>query len=65
MLSTFYYSCNGEIWLVSFPKWVEQVLDEFPNVMLEELSDDLPPKRQVDHAIEVMLGMAPPAKAPY
>jgi hypothetical protein len=33
--------------------------------MPEKLFDELPLKRQVDHAIEVMLGVAPPAKAPY
>jgi hypothetical protein len=33
--------------------------------MLEELPDELPPRKQVDHAIEVMPGVAPPAKAPY
>jgi hypothetical protein len=51
--------------LVSSPKCVKQVLDEFPDVMPEELPNELPPKKQVDHAIEVMLGMAPLAKAPY
>jgi hypothetical protein len=40
-------------------------LDEFPDVMPEELHEELPPRRQVDHAIEVMPGVAPPAKAPY
>ncbi len=29
------------------------------------MSDELPPKRQVDHAIEVVPRVAPPAKAPY
>jgi hypothetical protein len=33
--------------------------------MPEELPEDLPPRRRVDHAIEVMPGMAPLAKAPY
>jgi hypothetical protein len=33
--------------------------------MLEELPDELPLRRQVDHAIEVMPGVAPFAKAPY
>ncbi len=51
--------------LVSSPKCVKQVLDEFLDVMPEELPNELPPKRQVDHAIEVMLGVAPPTKAPY
>jgi len=36
-------------------------LEEFPKVMPE----DLPPKRRIDHAIEVVLRVAPPAKAPY
>jgi hypothetical protein len=51
--------------LVSFPKCVKQVLDELLHVMPKELPDELPPRRQIDHAIEVMLRVAPPAKAPY
>jgi hypothetical protein len=51
--------------LVTSPKCIKRVLDEFPDVMPEELPKDLPPRRQVDHVIEVMLGVAPPAKAPY
>jgi hypothetical protein len=51
--------------LVSFPKGVKQILDEFPNVMLKKLFDKLPPRRQIDHVIEVMPGVAPLAKAPY
>ncbi len=51
--------------LVTSPNCIKRVLDEFQNVMPEDLPEDLPPKRRVDHAIEVMLGVAPPAKAPY
>jgi len=51
--------------VVSPHKCIKQVLKEFPDVMFEELSDELPPRRQVNHAIEVMPGVAPPAKAPY
>ncbi len=47
--------------LVTPSKCIRRVLEEFPDVMPE----DLPPRRRVDHAIEVMPGMAPPAKAPY
>ncbi len=47
--------------LVISPECIRQVLEEFPDVMPE----DLPPRRRVDHAIEVMSGVAPPAKAPY
>ncbi len=28
-------------------------------------NEDLPPRRRVDHAIKVMPGVEPPAKAPY
>jgi hypothetical protein len=51
--------------LVTSPKCIRRVLEEFPDVMLEELPEDLPPRRRVDHAIEVMPRVAPPAKAPY
>jgi hypothetical protein len=47
--------------LVSSPKCIKRVLDEFVDVML----NDLPPRRWVDHAIEVIPEVAPPAKAPY
>jgi hypothetical protein len=51
--------------LVSLLKYVKKVLDEFSNVIFEELPYELPLKRQIDHATEVMVGVAPPAKAPY
>ncbi len=51
--------------LVSFPKCVKRILDELLDVMPEKLLDELPLKRRVDHAIEVMPGVAHPAKAPY
>jgi len=40
-------------------------LDEFSDVMLEELPEDLSLKRRVDHVIEVMPRVGPLAKAPY
>jgi hypothetical protein len=44
---------------------LDEFLDEFVDVMPEELFEDLPPRRRIDHAIEVMPGVAPLAKAPY
>jgi len=41
------------------------VLEEFPDVMPEELPEDLPLRRRVDYAIEVIPGVKPHAKAPY
>ncbi len=40
--------------LVSLPKCIKQVLDEFSDVMPEELFDELPPRRRINHAIKVM-----------
>jgi hypothetical protein len=51
--------------LVSSAKCIKQVLEEFLDVMPKELPEDLPPRRQVDHAIEVMPGVAPLTRAPY
>jgi hypothetical protein len=35
------------------------------DVMPKELPDELPSRKRVDHVIEVMPKVAPPAKAPY
>jgi hypothetical protein len=51
--------------LVTSAKCVRRVLEEFPDVMPEELPKEFPLRRRVDHAIEVMPGVEPPAKAPY
>ncbi|KAE8690983.1 cytochrome P450 78A7-like [Hibiscus syriacus] len=47
------------------PTEVGQVLAEFRDVMPTELPKCLPPKREVDHKIELMPNAEPPAKAPY
>ncbi len=51
--------------LVTPFKCINRVLEEFSDVMPEELPKDLPPRRRVDHVIKVIPGVAPPAKAPY
>ncbi len=51
--------------LVTSPKCIKWILDEFSDAMLEELLDELPLRRWVDHAMEVMSGMAPLTKTPY
>jgi len=50
---------------VTSAKCIKRVLEEFLDVMPKELLQDLPPRRRVDHAIEVVPGVALPAKAPY
>ena len=49
----------------SLPSSIEAVLDEYKDVMPPELPKKLPPKRDVDHHIELEPGAKPPAMAPY
>ena len=44
---------------------VKRVLQEFQNVMLEQLPKVLPPRRTVDHEIKLLPGVKPPTKSPY
>ena len=43
----------------------EDVLKRYQDVMSEDLSNELPPRREVDDKIEVKPGTEPPSKAPY
>ena len=47
------------------PKCVEDVLKRYQEVMPEDLPNELPPRREVDHKIEVKPRTEPPSKAPY
>ena len=47
------------------PDGVRKVLEEFKDVMPPELPKRLPPRREVDHVIELEPGSRPPAMAPY
>ena len=47
------------------PKCIREVIQGFGDVLTEELPDELPPRREVDHKIELVPGAAPPSKAPY
>ncbi|GKV33019.1 hypothetical protein SLEP1_g41575 [Rubroshorea leprosula] len=47
------------------PQEVQGMLREFEDVMPSELPKKLPPRREVDHAIELEPGSKPPAMGPY
>ncbi|XP_075074421.1 uncharacterized protein LOC142162021 [Nicotiana tabacum] len=47
------------------PPCIEKLLEENQDVMPEELPKHLPPRREVDHKIELEPGAKPPAFAPY
>ena len=46
-------------------KCIKDVLKRYQDVMPEDLPNELPPRREVDHKIEVKSGTEPPSKAPY
>ena len=50
---------------VDVPTEVQDVLEEFKDVMPNELPKKLPPRREVDHQIELEPGTKPPALSPY
>ncbi|XP_042950418.1 uncharacterized protein LOC122282551 [Carya illinoinensis] len=47
------------------PKEIQKVLKEYEDVMPPELPKQLPPRREMDHQIELEPSAKPPAKAPY
>ena len=47
------------------PPQIEQVLVEFRDVMPKQLLKTLPPRRNIDHQIELVQCAKPLAKAPY
>ncbi|XP_049382777.1 uncharacterized protein LOC125847126 [Solanum stenotomum] len=49
----------------TLPHCIEQVLVDNRDVMPEELPQRLPPRREVDHQIELVPGVKPPAIKPY
>ena len=44
---------------------IREVLGKYKDVLTNELPQELPPKREVDHKIEVIPRSEPPSKAPY
>ncbi|XP_075101865.1 uncharacterized protein LOC142177290 [Nicotiana tabacum] len=50
---------------VELPPRIEKVLDDNKDVMPEELPKQLPPRKEVDHQIELVPGAKPPAMSPY
>ncbi|XP_059625412.1 uncharacterized protein LOC132268599 [Cornus florida] len=50
---------------VEVPDSVAEILEEFAEVMPPELPKQLPPRRAVDHKIELEPGARAPAQAPY
>ncbi|KAE8705397.1 cytochrome P450 78A7-like [Hibiscus syriacus] len=57
--------CDEPTTTYDVPDVVSHVLAKFKDVMPAELPKKLPPKREVDHKIELVPNVEPPARAPY
>ncbi|KAL3682840.1 hypothetical protein R1sor_000862 [Riccia sorocarpa] len=44
---------------------LREILSEYSDILTDELPEELPPMREVDHKIELVPGSNPPSKAPY
>lgn len=58
-------SIKEEVGQEPIPAAVQGVLKAFEDVMPDKLPKALPPRRSVDHEIELVPGVKPPAKGPY
>ena len=47
------------------PSKIKEVLDSYADIMPESLPQTLPPRRGIDHKIELLPGVKPPAKNAY
>jgi len=56
---------KGKLVLQLVPKGIQEVLGKYKDVLTNELPKELPPRREVDHKIEVLPGAEPPSKPPY
>ncbi|XP_075082492.1 uncharacterized protein LOC142166855 [Nicotiana tabacum] len=50
---------------IEVPDCVEDLLKEFKDVMPPELPRELPPRREIDHRIELIPGSLPLVRPPY
>nr|CAD1817150.1 unnamed protein product [Ananas comosus var. bracteatus] len=64
-LAAIYEVSGGDLREEGPPAVIDAVLGEFKDVMPQELPRRLPPRQEVDHAIELEPGAKPPAKTPY
>eukprot|EP00253_Pinus_taeda_P017754 PITA_17754 len=48
-----------------FPIEIQQMLEEFTDIVVDDLPDKLPPKRSISHHIDFILGASLPNKAAY
>ena len=48
-----------------YPEQVQPILEEFSDIFPRDLPTGLPPQRDVDQRIELVLGAEPPHRAPY
>ena len=49
----------------TIPSEIKEVLDNYADIMPKSLPQTVPPRRDIDHEIELLPGVKPPAKNAY
>ena len=51
--------------ITDLPEEIQEMLGEFSDIMVDDLPNDLPPKRDISHHIDFIHGASLPNKAAY
>eukprot|EP00253_Pinus_taeda_P019259 PITA_19259 len=51
--------------ILDFPEEVQKLLQDFGDIVVDDLPDELPPRRGISHCIDFILGASLPNKAAY
>lgn len=51
--------------ITDFPEEIQNMLQEFSDIVVDDLMDKLPPKRSISHHIDFILGASLPNKEAY
>ena len=66
----FYLVCKPKVVLTStniydFPVEIQEMLEDYCDIIVDDLPDELPPVRKINHQIDFILGSNLPNKAAY
>ena len=56
---------NSEVTKIDMPKEILNLVNKYNEIFPEELPAKLPPRRNIEHGIELELGTSPPSRPPY
>ena len=58
-------SQSADTIILGIPKEIKDMLDDYQVIIVDDLPDELPPKRSISHHIDLILGASLPNKIAY